>query len=38
MFLITTNRINVKVKDKEYIETTIKNSNGLYNYFGKRNL
>jgi tetratricopeptide (TPR) repeat protein len=35
MFLITANRINVKVKDKEYIETTIKNSNGLYNYFGK---
>lgn len=35
MFLITANRINVKIKDKEYIETTIKNSNGLYNYFGK---
>lgn len=35
MFLITANRINVKVKDKEYIETTIKNSDGLYNYFGK---
>lgn len=35
MFLITANRINVKVKDIEYIETTIKNSNGLYNYFGK---
>ena len=35
MFLITANRINVKVKDKEYIENTIKNSNGLYNYFGK---
>ncbi|MEZ4693228.1 MAG: tetratricopeptide repeat protein [Aliarcobacter sp.] len=35
MFLITANRINVKVKDKEYIETTIKNSNGLYNFFGK---
>lgn len=35
MFLITANRINVKIKDKEYIETTIKTSNGLYNYFGK---
>ena len=35
MFLITANRIDVKIKDKEYIETTIKNSNGLYNYFGK---
>ncbi|MDZ7819070.1 MAG: tetratricopeptide repeat protein [Aliarcobacter sp.] len=35
MFLITANRINVKIKDKEYIETTIKNNNGLYNYFGK---
>jgi tetratricopeptide (TPR) repeat protein len=35
MFLITANRINIKIKDREYIETTIKNSNGLYNYFGK---
>ncbi len=35
MFLISANRINVKIKDKEYIETTIKTSNGLYNYFGK---
>ena len=35
MFLITANRINIKIKDKEYIETTIKNNNGLYNYFGK---
>jgi len=35
MYLITANRINLKIKDKEYIETTIKNSNGLYSYFGK---
>jgi tetratricopeptide (TPR) repeat protein len=35
MYLISANRINVKIKDKEYIETTIKTSNGLYNYFGK---
>jgi len=35
MFLITANRLNIKIKDKEYIETGIKNNNGLYNYFGK---
>ncbi|MBU0925777.1 tetratricopeptide repeat protein [bacterium] len=35
MFLITANRLNIKIKDKEYIETSIKNNNGLYNYFGK---
>lgn len=35
MFLITANRINVKIKDREYIEATIKSNNGLYNYFGK---
>lgn len=35
MYLISANRLNIKIKDKEYIETTIKNSNGLYNYFGK---
>jgi tetratricopeptide (TPR) repeat protein len=35
MFLITANRLNIKIKDKEYIETAIKNNNGLYNYFGK---
>ena len=35
MFLITANRLNIKIKDKEYIETTIKNETGLYNYFGK---
>lgn len=35
MYLITANRLKIKVKDKEYIETSIKNKNGLYNYFGK---
>jgi len=35
MYLITANRINVKVKDKDYIENSIKSNNGLYNYFGK---
>ena len=35
MYLITANRLNIKIQDKEYIETTIKNDNGLYNYFGK---
>ena len=29
MFLITANRIKYKIKDKEYIETNIKNSNGF---------
>ena len=35
MYLITANRLNIKLQDKDYIETTIKNDNGLYNYFGK---
>ena len=35
MFLITANRLNIKIKDKDYIETTIKNADGLYNYFGR---
>jgi tetratricopeptide (TPR) repeat protein len=35
LYLITANRLSIKIKDKEYIETTIKNNSGLYNYFGK---
>lgn len=35
MYLITANRLNIKVKDKEYIESNIKSNNGLYNYFSK---
>jgi tetratricopeptide (TPR) repeat protein len=35
MYLITANRLNIKIKDKEYIETNIKSDNGLYNYFSK---
>ena len=35
MYLITANRLNMKIQDKDYIEATIKNDNGLYNYFGK---
>lgn len=35
MYLITANRLNMKIKDKEYIENNIKNDNGLYNYFSK---
>lgn len=35
MYLITANRINIKIKDKEYIENNIKTDNGLYNYFSK---
>ncbi|MDY0051099.1 MAG: tetratricopeptide repeat protein [Aliarcobacter sp.] len=35
LYLITANRLNIKIKDKDYIETTIKNDSGLYNYFGK---
>lgn len=35
MYLITANRLNIKIQDKDYIETTIKNENGLYNYFAK---
>lgn len=35
MYLITANRLNIKIKDKEYIENNIKSDNGLYNYFSK---
>jgi tetratricopeptide (TPR) repeat protein len=35
MYLITANRLNVRIKDKEYIESNIKSNNGLYNYFSK---
>ncbi len=35
MYLLTADRIDVKIKDKEYIENNIKNDNGLYNYFAK---
>lgn len=35
MFLISGNRINATIKDKEYIENSIKSNNGLYSYFGK---
>lgn len=35
MFLISGNRINATIKDKEYIENSIKSNSGLYNYFGK---
>lgn len=35
MYLITANRINIKIKDKDYIENNIKTDNGLYNYFSK---
>ena len=35
MYLITADRLNIKIKDKEYIEGNIKSNNGLYNYFSK---
>ena len=35
MYLITADRINIKIKDREYIEKNIKSDNGLYNYFSK---
>ncbi len=35
MYLITANRINIKVKDSEYVENVLKSSSGSYNYFGK---
>jgi tetratricopeptide (TPR) repeat protein len=35
MSLITAKNLKIKVKDKDYIETTIKSKKGLYNYFGK---
>ncbi len=35
MTLITAKKINLKIKDREYIETIIKSKNGLYNYFAK---
>lgn len=35
MTLITANKIDIKVKDKEYMESIVKSKRGLYNYFGK---
>lgn len=35
MYLISANRLNIKIKDKEYLESNIKSNNGLYNYFSK---
>ena len=35
MYLISANRLSIKIKDKDYIETNIKSDNGLYNYFSK---
>ena len=35
MTLITAKKINIKIKDKEYIESIIKSKKGLYNYFAK---
>ena len=35
MYLLSANRLNMKIKDREYIENNIKNNNGLYNYFSK---
>ncbi len=35
MYIITANRLNIKIKDQEYIENNIKSDNGLYNYFSK---
>ncbi len=35
MVLITANRINAKVPDKEYIIANLNSKNGLYSYFGK---
>ena len=35
MVLISSLRINKRIKDKEYIENNLKTSDGMYNYFGK---
>ena len=35
MSLITAENLRIKVKDKDYIEDTIKSDKGLYSYFGK---
>ena len=35
MLLLTSKRLNIKLKDKEYIENTIRSNNGFYLYFGK---
>jgi tetratricopeptide (TPR) repeat protein len=37
MYLLSANRVNnkIKEKEKEYIENNIKSDNGLYNYFSK---
>ncbi len=35
MSLLTAKNLKIRVKDKEYIENTIKSDKGLYNYFGK---
>ena len=36
MTLLTANRIGVKLKDRDYIETNLKSNNGLYKYFGHK--
>lgn len=35
MTLITANRIKVKLKDKDYIDSVVRSKDGMYNYFGK---
>ena len=35
MTLITADKIHLKVKDKEYLESNIKSKNGLFKYFGQ---
>lgn len=35
MVLLSSIRINKRVKDKEYIENNLKTPDGMYNYFGK---
>jgi tetratricopeptide (TPR) repeat protein len=35
MLLLSAKRLNIKLKDSDYIETTIKSDIGFYSYFGK---
>ncbi|TLT03766.1 tetratricopeptide repeat protein [Aliarcobacter cibarius] len=35
LYLVSANKINATIKDREYIENSMKSDSGMYNYFGK---
>ena len=35
LYLVSANKINATIRDKDYIENSIKSEQGMYNYFGK---